>query len=326
MHGGRFVSICVILLLFLTGILFAAESLDLYIRPYILPEDRQISSEDLFIFSSHSEYGHTSPLEQSDSGNAVERVFGDTAAVVPVWQFRQLLGGASGVVNSVSQEKHLVLVGNPAVYIPGRITDDVERSILRSVLETLKERYSLQKQRIEFTIQRIPSTLLGKEIARVEMLDFRERSGRLRLLCTGLQDGREVSSVVEGTVTIYKAYPTAARDIREGELFFTTDALLRAEPEGAVPSTVELSHEGAYIAERPIKRGEILTSWNTRPKKLVQSGEKVLVIVQQGNVQMKIPGVSRGSGLRGDIIPVRLSNGSIRDCSIQFEGEVRIEN
>ena len=323
MHSGRFVTICVILLVCLTGLLFAAENLELYIRPYILPDSHDIASEDLFLQSKSSGYGTAEVIEPLDRREAVEQVFGGTAAIIPVWQFRSLI--YENDEQSVSAEKHIILVGNSAIYIPENIRNKVERSILQVVLGILKKRSLLQNRRIEFFMHRTPSTLMGADILDIELLDFHDQSGRLRMICTGIREGREVTAVAEGTVTIYKAYPTAARDIRPDEVFFMTDAVFRAEPEGSIPSTVELSHEGAYVAARSIQQGEVLTAWNTKPKYLVQTGDRVVVIVQRGNVQMRMPGISRGSGLRGEIVPVRLNSGFIRNCTVQYEGEVHIE-
>lgn len=326
MNGSRFISICVFILICIGGDLFAGEAVELHIRQFILPKSIGIEQEDMFSTAisagGGSAVGYVSGIGQEQ----LNTVFGETAAVVPVWQFRSLFRESFKEAATHERDAAIVLVGTASIYIPASIKDNVSRSVLRETLEKLRHKPALIERRIELSILRIPGTLHNTEIVNVEIVHIDERGGRIRLLCRGRTGNREVQAVVEGRIDILNAYHVAEREIRKGEVFYLNDMVLRAEREDSIPASLDIQREGAYIAVRTIKEGEILTSWNTKQKNMVEIGDEVMVVFRSGNVQMRMPGIARGSGTRGSLIPVRLNSGSLRDCRIQYEGEVTIEN
>jgi len=326
MNGCRFISICVFILICVAEGLFAAEAVELHIKQYILPKSISIGQEDMFSSANPVGSGRVSGFLSEIEQDQLHTVFGETAAVVPVWQFRSLLRKSEPAAGERGRDKAIVLVGTASIYIPASIQDTVRRSLLKETLEILKKRPAFHDRRIELSILRIPGLLDGTEIVNVEIIHIDERSGRIRLMCRGQTGNTEVQTVVEGRTEILKAYPVADREIHKGDVFYLNDTVLRAEREDSIPESLEINRLGAYIAVRTIKEGEILTAWNTKQKNMVDTGDEVVVVFRSGNVQIKMPGVARGGGTRGGIIPVRLNSGTVKDCRIQYEGEVTIEN
>ncbi len=326
MNGCRFFSICVFILICIGGHLFAGETVELHIRQYILPDSAAVEQEDMFSSAISPGSGGLTGTVPGIGPDQINNVFGETSAVIPVWQFRSLFRELKPDTAGLGQDRAIVLVGTASIYIPVSIRDTVRRSVLKETLEKLKQEPAFYKRRIELTIQRIPSLLHGTEIVEVDIIHVDERSGRIRLMCRGKAGNGEIRTVVEGRLEILKAYPAADKEIRKGEVFYLNDTVLRAEREDSIPASLEIDQKGAYIAVRTIREGEVLTAWNTKQKNMVDAGDEVVVVFRSGNVQMKMPGVARGSGTRGSLIPVRLNSGSLKDCRIQYEGEVTIEN
>lgn len=326
MNGSRFISVCVFILICVAGGLFAGEAVELHIRQFILPDSAAVEQEDMFASAISPGSGRLTGIVPGIGQEQLDNVFGETAAVVPVWQFRSLFRESVTDTAVPEVDKAFILVGTASIYIPASIQDTVRRGVLKETLEKLKQRPAFFDRRIELSIRRIPSILLNTEIVNVEIVHVDERGGRIRLLCRGQAGNREVDTVVEGRMEVLNAYPVADREIRKGEVFYLTDTVLRAEREDSIPASLDIHREGAYIAVRTIQEGEILNAWNTKQKNMVEIGDEVVVIFRSGNVQMRMPGTARGSGTRGSLIPVRLKSGSLKDCRIQYEGEVTIEN
>ena len=325
MRGSSLLSVCMILLVSMVGVLNAADNSEYYIKPYILPETSCVTPEDIFAGNRSAGGEVFSIIEQAHFEEKSRIIFRDTAAVVPLWQVRTVLTDSRYTEMPDIAGTALVLVGNPAIYIPGNIVQNVKRDILKRLLIVLMENNSQPENRIEASINRVPDVLLGAEVQNVELLDPNKSDGKVRFICTSLRNNAEEKAVVEAQVITLEPYPAAMRNMRKGDVFNMSDTVLMAQPAGTVPESMQMPKHGTYIASRSIALGELLSQLNTRIKNMIDAGDEISVLFRNGQVSMRMPGTARRSGTRGDVIPVKLKSGIIKECRIESEGEVIFE-
>ena len=80
-----------------------------------------------------------------------------------------------------------------------------------------------------------------------------------------------------------------------------------------------------YQVSRPLKRGEILSSRNLSPRMMVQSGQKVTLVLDFKGIQIKSSGLALRSARLGEVIKVRnLQSSRIVEGVVSGEATVRV--
>lgn len=326
--GALYRSLLLLFILYLNSA--AVYAYEYHVRPLILPSGSVPISEEIL----QVRQGDSPALDHLAAENGIQAlrinrsVFGEDASLVPLWQIRSLFpvlqaptkGGQGDEV-----EQMIALVGKSSIYIPGTIQDKTRRQILQHALEHLSKSFNSRDLRIELSLSRVPYTLQEADVLSVDLIGGSKRSGDIRLMCTALKDGRKVEAVVSGKMNVSSPFPVAPTSLQAGEIFRIEDLALKAFPEDSLREGEILPDAGAFVAKRDIEKGEIISRNNAKPKLSVLAGDEVTVILRNGAVSLRVQGTARGNGRTGDIIPVRLNTGVIRDCKIENEGELILE-
>ncbi|NLJ79624.1 MAG: flagellar basal body P-ring formation protein FlgA [Firmicutes bacterium] len=139
-------------------------------------------------------------------------------------------------------------------------------------------------------------------------LDRLELRGAGRTEVTGLgakgdseEAGRE-PNLSAGTVVV------AARDLSRGEVLEDSDLLLEErELRGANYGDFTLEDFVGLRTTRRLKAGSILTAQSAEAVPVVERGAQIRITAVIGTIYITAPGVARGTGQRGDLIPVENS-------------------
>ena len=325
--GGRIVACITVVLFYFTGTAAAGLN-ELYVRPHIIPAGENVSMNDVFI-------AVVSDNTQFSLNSNVSTVFGESPAVLPLWQVSGALQTehAQGI-----DESAVSLVGRRAVYIPSRIESPAMIEMLTQILQQIAEKYESPEERIEIEIPYLPASLqaltrgaaggsksdsnpreLSSELLTIRDMGQGKSTARF-LVKKGTQQG-----VVTATIERFTSYLKAQRRIRNGEVITVDDVQKSSVRVGAYPEALTSTHGGEFEARTGIATGEPLHIRNARIKPLVVPGDRVSVMMQRGAVQLRVAGNARGEAGRNESVAVKLDTGVIKECRVVQAGEVVFE-
>jgi flagella basal body P-ring formation protein FlgA len=240
----------------------------------------------------------------------------------------------------------IAVVGKPAIYLPKSINTPGERTFYVRALEKMAGLARNDAMRIELSLERFPAHLEAAVVVSADPLfaaspggvgsfgqggpseggkPFFKKGGPVRFLCRFEKGGEILEKVITAESALFLPLPQASQHIKKGETVTFHGQNLVSMPVSAVPENYRIKAEGRYTAKSDIERGEVLSLLNLRVKPDVEVGDSVRVSLRQGSVLLKMPGVARGTGSYGETVAVRLASGIVRDCRIERNGEVRIE-
>ena len=335
--GGRIVACITIVLFYFTGTA-AADLNELYVRPHIIPSGENISMKDVFS-------AVVSDTTQFSLGSNGSTVFGESPAVLPLWQI-------SGVLKKEHPQgldaSAVSLVGRRAVYIPSRINSPAMIEMLTQILQQTAEKYESSEERIEIEIPYLPASLqaltIGEAVGSTgASKEPGTKSGgenspeltsellTIRTMGQGKSTARLLikKGAIQGVVSVkierFTPYLTAQRGIRNGEAISVDNVQKRPVRLGTYPEALISSNGDAIEARTDIDAGEPLHIRNARIKPLVVPGDRVSVMMQRGAVQLRIAGNARGEAGRNQSVAVKLDTGVIKECRVVQAGEVVFE-
>ncbi|XLZ71115.1 flagellar basal body P-ring formation chaperone FlgA [Massilia sp. SR12] len=182
-------------------------------------------------------------------------------------------------------------------------------------LHWLEPKFELEVVRNNRVIPPCPSG------ARVETLDPRG-IGRMRFVavCPSLQSWR-FEFMVRAKVSAKVA--VAANDLTAGKILSPLDLLHVRHDITLIPDTFSnLSEVDGMAARRTIRNGEILRQNMLAAPQLVKRGDQVRIVARHENIEVTMTGEALDNGVRGAMIRVKNSSGTLIRARVTEAGTV----
>ena len=132
--------------------------------------------------------------------------------------------------------------------------------------------------------------------------------GRVSFLVTVMADQRPVRRVrVNGWVEIYKNVVCATRPLRKGHVLTPEDLTVVKKPLSKLRAEPLYNMKAALGKglRRSVRSGEVITPIILQEPVLVKRGSRVTIIAQSGSLFVRVPGIVKEKGARGQFIKVQ---------------------
>ena len=144
------------------------------------------------------------------------------------------------------------------------------------------------------------------------------------------QQGTKISqSLLYVDVDWIGSVVVTTRYLRRGETVGTSDVRLEVKSLLKEPSNhlSTLDQVLGYEIARTIPDGVTMTTWSVRPKPLIRRGEKIFLLTDRSNVQLRVMGVALEDGVLNQTIRVKtlLKNKKIMRGTIKDHETVKID-
>lgn len=151
--------------------------------------------------------------------------------------------------------------------------------------------------------------------------------GRVTALATIFSGGKEVKSLwVSARIRVFKDAVVALNPIRMNKRVAKGDLKLVRMELGETNEAVESIEEAeGMVSKRPISAGAVIRKDYLKQVPLIKRGERVILIVENGQFKIKSTGVASEDGYRGGLIAVRTALGKEVTGKVAGPGEITVE-
>lgn len=194
---------------------------------------------------------------------------------------------------------------------------------LKTDMENYLKKQFKQYDRFDFEVVSSPSSQPEDKIVIDNERQFR-LSGNMAYVPVKLsvKNGRTSQSVVSVRVKLYRKVLVAKHQIRYGTEINASDFDEKLTDVAQLRGSAfcDLLSISGSKAKNTIKEGDILTKESMQPLPILKSGDKVVAIYSNGNVEITMDAITRQEGCEGDIIRIvtldkRLFRAKVIDAS-----------
>ncbi len=132
--------------------------------------------------------------------------------------------------------------------------------------------------------------------------------GRVSFLVTVVADNKPLRKIrLNGWVEAYKNVVCAARPLRKGRILGPDDVAIVKKPVSKMRSEPVYKLENAVgkALKRSVRTGEVITPVILQEPVLVKRGSRVTIVAESGGLFVRVPGVVKEKGSRGQFIKVQ---------------------